>query len=166
VKSNSSGVSYASCPEFRGSLSDGYRRRRRTLLSSFSDTEHQSVFDLRELPPAPEGPDGTREFSRRLWFRAADPLPDDPAVHASAIAFASDLGVTIAASVTAGLYRRASVLTSLDHALWWHRPCGPTRGRCSTWSGSNSHQRGTVRGTVHTADGSLAASLGQDTLIR
>jgi acyl-CoA thioesterase-2 len=80
------------------------------------------VFDLRELPPAPEGPDGTREFSRRLWFRAADPLPDDPAVHASAIAFASDLGVTIAASVTAGLYRRASALTSLDHALWWHRP--------------------------------------------
>jgi acyl-CoA thioesterase-2 len=132
-----------------------------------TESDYFSVFDLRELPPAPEGPDGTREFSRRLWFRAADPLPDDPAVHASAIAFASDLGVTIAASVTAGLYRRASVLTSLDHALWWHRPV-----RADAWtlldleSVSNSHQRGTVRGTVHTADGSLAASLGQDTLIR
>ncbi|WP_167760605.1 acyl-CoA thioesterase domain-containing protein [Blastococcus sp. CT_GayMR16] len=132
-----------------------------------AESDYFSVFDLRELPPAPEGPDGTREFSRRVWFRAADPLPDDPAVHASAIAYASDLGVTIASSVTAGLYRRANVLTSLDHALWWHRPV-----RADEWtllnleSVSNSHQRGTVRGTVHTADGSLAASLGQDTLIR
>jgi acyl-CoA thioesterase-2 len=131
------------------------------------ESDYFSVVEQRELAPAPEGPDGTREYSRRLWFRVADPLPDDPALHASAIAFASDLGVTVAASVTAGLYRQAAVLTSLDHALWWHRPA-----RADAWvlldlqSVSNSHQRGTVRGTVHAADGSLVASLGQDALIR
>jgi acyl-CoA thioesterase-2 len=132
-----------------------------------SESAYFSVLDLRELPPAPEEPDGRREYSRRLWFRVPQRLPDDPALHASALAFASDLGVTLAASVTAGLYRRATVLTSLDHVLWWHRAV-----RADSWtlldleSVSNSHQRGTVRGTLHSADGTLAASLGQDTLIR
>lgn len=132
-----------------------------------SESEYFSVLDLRELPPAPEGPDGRREYSRRLWFRVPERLPDDPALHAGALAFASDLGVTLAASVTAGLYGRTTVLTSLDHVLWWHRAV-----RADSWtlldleSVSNSHQRGTVRGTLHSADGTLAASLGQDTLIR
>jgi acyl-CoA thioesterase-2 len=132
-----------------------------------SQSEYFSVLDLRELPAAPPGADGRREYSRRLWFRVPERLPDDPALHASALAFASDLGVTLAASVTAGLYRQATVLTSLDHALWWHRAA-----RADSWtlldleSVSNSHQRGTVRGTLHSADGILAASLGQDTLIR
>lgn len=132
-----------------------------------SESEYFSVLELRELPPAPEGPDGRREYSRRLWFRVPERLPDDPALHAGALAFASDLGVTLAASVTAGLYGRTTVLTSLDHGLWWHRAV-----RADSWtlldleSVSNSHQRGTVRGTLHGADGTLAASLSQDTLIR
>jgi acyl-CoA thioesterase-2 len=129
--------------------------------------DYFTVLDQRELPPAEPGPDGQREFSRRLWFRVSDPLPDDPAVHASALAFASDLGVTLAASVTAGLYRKATVLTSLDHALWWHRPArGDAWNLLDLVSVSNSDQRGTVRGTIHTAGGVLAASLGQETLIR
>lgn len=126
-----------------------------------------AVLDQRELAPAPAGPDGRREHSRRVWVRVPGRLPDDPVLHAAALAFASDLGVTVAASVTAGLYRQATVLTSLDHALWWHRAV-----RADGWllldleSVSNSHERGTVRGTLHTADGVLAASLGQDALIR
>jgi acyl-CoA thioesterase-2 len=130
-------------------------------------SDYFSVLEQRELPPADPGPDGRREWSRRLWFRVKDRLPDDPALHACALAFASDLGVTLAASVTAGLYRTATVLTSLDHALWWHRPV-----RADAWnlldlvSVSNSDQRGTVRGTIHDAGGVLAASLGQETLIR
>lgn len=131
------------------------------------NSEYFSVLELRELPPAAPGPDGRREHSRRLWFKVPEPLSDDPALHVSALAFASDLGVTVAASVTAGLYRRARVLTSLDHVVWWHRHV-----RADSWmlldleSVSNSFQRGTVRGTMHTAGGVLAASLGQDTLIR
>jgi acyl-CoA thioesterase II len=134
---------------------------------AFSNSDYFSVFDMRELPPARPGPDGRREYSRRVWFRVPETLGDDPALHASALAFASDLGVTLAASVTAGLYGRTTVLTSLDHALWWHRPV-----RADEWtlldlvSVSNSDERGTVRGTLHAADGTLAASLGQETLIR
>jgi acyl-CoA thioesterase-2 len=143
-------------PEGRGPWADYMR-----------NSEYFSILDLRELPAAPPDPDGRREHSRRLWFRVPEALSDDPSLHVTALAFASDLGVTVAASVTAGLYRRATVLTSLDHVLWWHRPV-----RADSWtlldleSVSNSHQRGTVRGTMHSADGTLAASLGQDTLIR
>jgi acyl-CoA thioesterase-2 len=129
--------------------------------------DYFSVLDLRECPAAPLDADGHREYSRRVWFRLPQPVGDDPALHASALAFASDLGVTLAASVTSGLYGRTTVLTSLDHALWWHRP---VRADCWTLldlvSVSNSDERGTVRGTLHAADGTLAASLGQETLIR
>jgi len=130
-------------------------------------TDLFAAFDLRELDPAPPGPDGTRPFSRRLWWRTAGFLPDDPGLHAAVAAFASDFGVTIAASVTAGLYGRASVLTSLDHALWLHRPL-----RADAWtlldlvSVSNAASRGLVSGTMHAVDGTLVASLAQETLIR
>jgi len=126
-----------------------------------------AAFETRELHPAEPAPDGTRAFSRRFWVRTAGRLPEDPALHACVLAFVSDFGVTMAASVTAGLYGRATVLSSLDHGLWFHRPV-----RADAWalidmvSVSNSSSCGFVRGTVHDGDGVLLASLAQEALIR
>jgi acyl-CoA thioesterase-2 len=58
-------------------------------------------------------------------------------------------------------------IVSLDHALWFHRPL-----RVDEWvyydlhSLVNTGGRGTLRGTLHTADGRLCASVGQETLLR
>jgi acyl-CoA thioesterase-2 len=136
-------------------------------VSVMAGADQFAAFELREMAPAPPDAAGIRPFSRRLWWRTAGALPDDPALHAAVIAFASDFGVTIAASVTAGLYGTATVLTSLDHALWLHRPV-----RADAWSlldlvsVSNAASRGLVRGTMHDASGELTASLAQETLIR
>jgi acyl-CoA thioesterase-2 len=125
-----------------------------------------SAFDLREMPPPEPAPDGTFAYTRRLWWRTAGELPDDPALHAAVFAFASDFGVTIASSVTAGLYGRAEVQTSLDHGLWLHRPV-----RADRWvlmdlvPVSNAASRGFVRGSLFGADGTLVASLAQETLV-
>jgi acyl-CoA thioesterase-2 len=124
-------------------------------------------FELREIRPAPPGPDGRRRFSRRVWFRTVERLPDSPLLHSCLLAFASDFGVTVAASATAGLYERATVLSSLDHALWLHRPA-----RVDEWtlldlvSVSNTRSRGLVKGMMHALGGELVGSVAQETLIR
>lgn len=59
----------------------------------------------------------------RVWIRTSGPLPDDPRVHESALAYASDLTL-LSASLTPhakfiGLDVQAA---SIDHAMWFHRP--------------------------------------------
>jgi acyl-CoA thioesterase-2 len=123
--------------------------------------------EVRESHPADPSTDGLRAYSRRVWFRTPAALPHDPRLHAAVLAFASDLGVTMASSATAGLYGQAKVLSSLDHGLWIHRPL-----RVDDWlllelvSVSNAQSRGLVRGTVHSMDGVLVASVVQEALIR
>ena len=56
---------------------------------------------------------------------------------------------------------------SLDHAVWFHRPV-----RVDQWhyfelhSVSNQNSRGLVRGTIHSGDGALVASMTQEARIR
>jgi acyl-CoA thioesterase-2 len=124
--------------------------------------------DFREVGPTPMAPDGTYRSTRRVWMRATDELPDDPDVHASVIAFLSDMGVVMAARPPHhGQDWRNMMGASLDHALWFHR-----RIRADEWllydlhSLSTSNARGLVRGTMHTRDGVLGVSVTQEALIR
>jgi acyl-CoA thioesterase-2 len=56
---------------------------------------------------------------------------------------------------------------SLDHAMWFHRPA-----RADEWilfsvePVSNAASRGLARGTMHTQDGVLVASIAQEALLR
>jgi len=56
---------------------------------------------------------------------------------------------------------------SLDHAVWFHRPA-----RVDEWllfdvdPVSNFGSRGLARGTMHTRDGTLVASIAQEALLR
>jgi acyl-CoA thioesterase-2 len=124
--------------------------------------------DMREIGPTPPAPDGTYRSTRRVWMRVTADLPDDPDVHASVIAFMSDMGVVMAARPPSqGHDWRTMMGASLDHALWFHR-----RIRADDWllydlhSLSTSNARGLVRGTMHTADGVLGVSVTQEALIR
>jgi acyl-CoA thioesterase-2 len=129
----------------------------------------EQVIDARpvEFPVSQEG--GGIEGRRCLWFRSRDPLPDDPAVHQAAIAYASDMGL-----VHVGIRPHLELgggeplnTASLDHAIWFHRPA-----RADEWllhverSPIAANGRGLSFGSIFTRDGQLVASVAQEILVR
>jgi acyl-CoA thioesterase-2 len=114
--------------------------------------------------PAPKSPPDTQS---RTWMRVAGRLPGDPAVHAAALTFASDLTL-----LSAGVARRGTgwggfVGASLDHAVWFHRPM-----RADEWflyetdSPAAAAGRALCFGQIWTADGAHVATVAQEGLIR
>jgi acyl-CoA thioesterase-2 len=105
----------------------------------------------------------------RCWLRTTAPLPDDPVVHACALAYASDLTLLDAALIPHGrtVFEADIMAASLDHALWFHRPF-----RADEWllyaqdSPSASGGRGFSRGSIFDRQGRLVASVAQEGLIR
>ena len=106
---------------------------------------------------------------RQFWIRAAGKLPDDPALHACVLAYASDLTLLGASLLPHGIVigDRRIQPASLDHALWFHREF-----RADEWllydqaSPSASGARGFATGRLYTVDGRLIASVAQEGLIR
>ncbi|WP_407529892.1 acyl-CoA thioesterase II [Methylobacterium oryzisoli] len=104
-----------------------------------------------------------------VWIRATSPLPDDPAVHQSVLAYASDMTLLDTALAAHGrtVFERTIQPASLDHALWFHRPF-----RADEWllyaqdSPSASGACGFSRGLIFTRDGTLVASVAQEGMIR
>jgi len=121
--------------------------------------------DLRHVPVA-DLPPGV---GQAVWLRTTAPLPDDDALHRAVLAFASDDSLLEPVLVSHGLTwaTRGLRMTSLDHALWWHRPA-----RVDEWllyaqsSPTASGARGLATGRLHRRDGVLAASVAQEGLVR
>ncbi|GAA3813443.1 MULTISPECIES: acyl-CoA thioesterase II [Amycolatopsis] len=112
------------------------------------------------LPPQPY-PDG--QWPTRFWARCKLELPDNPLIHACVLTYLSDISSGVAAFGN----EEASASSSLDHAVWFHRP-----GRLDDWvhmdlvPQSVAGGRGWYTGTVRTRDGVLLASLAQECLFR
>jgi acyl-CoA thioesterase II len=123
-------------------------------------------FDVRELGTTARRQDGTYRSTRRCWFRVRETLPDDPAVHASVLAYFSDMTGASFRPHSLGVWGTHTD-ASLDHALWFHRPW-----RADVWSLFDMHAlvnaggRATVRATMHGEDGTLHLSMAQELLIR
>ena len=123
-------------------------------------------FDVRELGTTARRADGTYRSTRRCWFRVRETLPDDPAVHASILAYFSDMTGASFRPHSLGVWGTHTD-ASLDHALWFHRPW-----RADVWSLFDIHAlvnaggRATVRATMHGEDGTLHLSMAQELLIR
>jgi acyl-CoA thioesterase-2 len=102
-----------------------------------------------------------------FWVRSREPLPDDAAIHACAVAFMSDMGVVAGARAPTSTLPPMFMGASLDHAVWFHRPV-----RADRWllfdvqPVSNFGARGLAVGTFRTADGTLIASVTQEALLR
>ncbi|MCG8562856.1 MAG: acyl-CoA thioesterase II [Hyphomicrobiales bacterium] len=107
--------------------------------------------------------------AQHVWMRASAPLPDDPALHQCALAYASDFTLLDTALIAHGrlLLDPKLMLASLDHAVWFHRPF-----RADDWflyaqdSPAAAGARGFCRGSIFTRDGTLVASVAQEGLIR
>jgi acyl-CoA thioesterase-2 len=106
---------------------------------------------------------------QQVWIRATGRLPDDPDIHRSVLAYASDMTLLDTALFAHGrnIFDRDLQVASLDHALWFHRPF-----RIDEWllynedSPSASGARGFSRGSLFSRDGRLIASVAQEGLIR
>ena len=61
---------------------------------------------------------------QQLWVRADGELPDDPLLHAAVVAYASDMSIidSILKPHEIAWEAGASMVASLDHCMWFHRP--------------------------------------------
>jgi acyl-CoA thioesterase-2 len=104
-----------------------------------------------------------------IWIRTAAKLPDDPALHMCALAYASDFSLldSVMARYGRTLFDGQVMAASLDHAMWFHRPF-----RADEWllysqdSPSAQGGRGLARGLIFKPDGTLVASVAQEGSMR
>jgi acyl-CoA thioesterase-2 len=109
-----------------------------------------------------------------VWSRYPGPLPDDPRIHACALAYITDTSAmdAIGASHPHGIptpeEKRTTFMTaSLDHAVWFHRPT-----RADDWVLLDLDGHGIIRtrglstGHAFSADGQHVATIAQEGLIR
>ena len=104
-----------------------------------------------------------------IWMRTTAPLPDDPAIHRCALAYASDMTILDTALLPhqRSIFDRNIMGASLDHSLWFHRPFRADQWLLYSQDSPNSHgSRGFGRGLIYAADGTLVASVAQEGLMR
>jgi acyl-CoA thioesterase-2 len=113
--------------------------------------------------------DGEAPSRQQFWVRLRDRLPDDPTLHRQVITYLSDHMLLAAALVSHGFMLGDPELprASLNHAIWFHSHARADEwllvDQRSPWAGS---ALGYSAATVHTIDGQLVASVGQEGLIR
>jgi acyl-CoA thioesterase-2 len=99
------------------------------------------------------------------WIKLREEVGDDPHLHACALTFISDIALVSAARAPG----KAAIPSgaSLDHAVWFHRPPNANDWHLySAASVTNYGARGLARGTMHSRDGRLIASVTQEALLR
>jgi acyl-CoA thioesterase-2 len=128
-------------------------------MTRFDAIEMRSV----DRYDAPAGPTPRR----RVWTRVRGTLPEDPAVHAAMITYASDRGLIATARFSHGIQRDMRASASLDHALWFHRPPRFDDWLLFTSESPVAHAaRALILGQMYRLDGTRVASVVQEGLIR
>jgi acyl-CoA thioesterase-2 len=78
--------------------------------------------DLRAASQPTTEKDGTGRLPTRLvWGRMMAELPEDPILHAAALAYLSDSGLVATVAHHYGIWMPGGATASLDHAMWFHR---------------------------------------------
>ncbi|MFI6309680.1 acyl-CoA thioesterase [Nocardia fusca] len=91
----------------------------------------------------------------------------DPALSACLLTYVSDINTAFSVCRAVGLDPYRSMVASLDHSLWFHRPAPWTDWLLIDLRPmANASARGLVVGTVHRLDGVQVASLTQEALTR
>jgi acyl-CoA thioesterase-2 len=101
----------------------------------------------------------------RKWVRVPAPVPDDPALHAALLGFASDW--TGRSGRPLDPQGDPSEMFSIDHAVWFHRP--PRADRWHAYEVEALVQAGSrslLRGTMRDESGRVVLSMTQEMLLR
>jgi acyl-CoA thioesterase-2 len=156
----------ASTPAEAMAVTDG------PLRSWFERLPLRHPFDLRfaaELPRIAAGRGESAAPRQRLWLRCRETLPDEPLVHAGALAYASDmLLLSTALAPHARMIGAPDVVSaSLDHAVWFHAPVRADEwlfyDQESSWAASG---RALCQGRMYDRSGRLVLTVVQEGMIR
>ena len=106
---------------------------------------------------------------RRTWIRPIGTLPEDPAVHAAVLAYASDMAFLSTARYSHGLDENwgPGANASLDHAMWFHHPPRFDGWLLYTSISPITHAaRALIHGAMYREDGTHVVSVAQEGLVR
>jgi acyl-CoA thioesterase-2 len=130
----------------------------------------QRPIDLRHVEePVYLRADAQSPGTQHVWMKAVGALPDDPALHAAVLAYASDYGMLEPILRRHGRpwTTRGLKAASLDHAMWWHRPARADEWLLSVQSTPSAQSaRGLGLANIYRADGVLVASVAQEGMLR
>lgn len=104
-----------------------------------------------------------------LWFRMPDAVGADPRMQHILLAYASDMNLLGSSLRPHGLtwFKREVMSASLDHAMWFHAPIRFEDWHLYTMDAPfTGGARGFNRGSIHSHDGVLVASVAQEGLVR
>jgi acyl-CoA thioesterase II len=104
-----------------------------------------------------------------VWVRANGSVPAERHIQAAVLAYLSDMTLLDTSLFAHGssVFDKRLQVASLDHAMWFHRPCDLSDWLLYTQDSPNaSGSRGMTRGSLYTRDGVLVASVAQEGLIR
>ncbi|MFE2103906.1 acyl-CoA thioesterase II [Streptomyces sp. NPDC059468] len=133
--------------------------------------EAREAIDLRYVDEPPYGRFGEpREPHSQVWFRANGKLDDDPLLHVVLATYVSDMTLLDAVLLAHGRGGWAVgdvVGASLDHAMWFHRPCRADEWLLYDQESPSAHGgRGLGQARIYTQDGQLAISVIQEGVVR
>jgi acyl-CoA thioesterase-2 len=122
------------------------------------------IFDRRRVPAAHESGRGA------AWFRMVHEVESAPVHHACALAYASDdmpMDAVIAIHPDRPVDQNAFFVTSLDHAIWFHRPVRAQDWHLYDFSvHALRENRGLTLGHIFSASGEHVATVAQELLVR
>jgi len=150
----------------------------RELASTYADklpkralayANQPSVIDFR--PVSPEDFFFRKSASTRAlyWIRSTSELPSELVTQQAALAYVSDyfLTTTVILKHTMSMFTGEVMMASLDHAMWFHRPCRTDEwvlvDAISPWAGG---ARGFTRAQMFDRERRLIASVAQEGLVR
>ena len=130
---------------------------------------HGTIVEVKPVSPEDFFMRKAREARGLYWVKSSSVLPDDPLTQMCGLAYLSDyfLTGTVILKHTVSLMSGQVMLASLDHAMWFHRPC-----RADDWllvdavSPFAGGARGLTRGQIFDRDRRLVASVAQEGLVR
>lgn len=112
------------------------------------------------VPPQPHP---MHSYPTHIWQRCREDVPGDPLTAAAVLTYLSDLYTGNGSLASSAGVQQAT----LDHALWFHRPSTPGHWvLMQLLAGSVGSGRGLYTGRLWAEDGTLLATLAQETLYR
>jgi acyl-CoA thioesterase-2 len=154
-------------------LPDEFEQRAKHMKDA---PEHIRKMMMRPRPIEMRGVDGdpyfggvAREPKSMVWFRAREPIDQDPRMHQVIMAYASDMNLLSTAMRPHRVHWDTPGLqsASLDHATWFHKPSNFNEWHLYVQeSPSAAAGRGFILGSIYDRQGVLVASVAQEGLIR
>lgn len=129
----------------------------------------QSIVELKPVSPEDFFLRKAQSSRGLYWIKSSSPLPADPLTQQCALAYLSDyfLISTVILKHTVSMMSDQVMVASLDHAMWFHRPCAADEwvlvDAISPFAGG---ARGLTRAQIFDRQRRLVASVAQEGLVR